>query len=390
MDLDEVAAAILLDETPRPRRRRADRTTDLRRHGSPLAMLMAAPRSDEARRRFAIPAVRAELRARAARFAAIGGRLLPAADPAYPARLLDLGWGPPWLYVRGSGELPLRTAAIVGTRKATPSAREIAFGLARGCVRAGVCVVSGLARGIDSAAHRGALAAGGPTVAVLGTGVDRCYPAANRALFAEILAGGLIMSEYPPGSPPLRQHFPARNRLLAALAPVVVVVQAPARSGALITATLAAEAGCDVLAVPGDPLLPENAGSNQLLAEGARVALGVDDVLSAVCGHEVLHNTPGDSGTDEDVNAQPLARPDRALLGELDLVPRCVEALARAAGAPMADVLAGLLRLELAGLVEHLPGGVVRLTPRAARDARRDAASPVEPAGGDGPAADQA
>jgi DNA processing protein len=274
--------------------------------------------------------------------------------------------------VRGAGEFADPAAAIVGTRQATPSAREFAVHLARGAARAGVGVVSGLARGIDAAAHRGALEAGGSTIAVLGTGVDRCYPAAHRALYAEILTAGLVVSEYPPGSPPRREHFPARNRVLAALARAVVVVQAPVKSGALVTAAFAADQGSEVLAVPGDPHLPENAGSNQLLAAGARVVLGVEDVLSAVKGYEVPADpTAGDAAGERDPLLTLIGKEDRVLLGELDLVPRSVDLLARATGTAMSEVLAALLRLELAGLVEQLPGGAARLTPRAARSSVR-------------------
>jgi DNA processing protein len=240
--------------------------------------------------------------------------------------------------------------------------------------RAGVAVISGLARGIDAAAHRGALDASGITLAILGTGVDRCYPAAHRSLFAEILEHGLVVSELPPGTPPLPYHFPARNRILAGLCQAVVVVQAPARSGALVTAAHAAESGSEVLAVPGDPLLPENEGSNQLLAAGARVTLGVEDVLSAVHGHEVI--LPGAatgfrSGSGSSSPSSPALAPnDCALLAALDFTPRQVDEVVRATGLEVEGVLSGLLRLELAGMVESVAGGRVRWTPRAARSRR--------------------
>lgn len=396
MDQDDVAAAILFDESTGPRPWRRSVRERLLRHGTPLAALLAAPSTDPARVRWDDRAARDDVRGRARRLAALAGRLLVATDPGYPERLGAFDWAPPWLYVRGTGDFASPAVAIVGTRRATPSAREFAAHLARGAARAGVCVVSGLARGIDAAAHRGALEGGGATIAVLGTGVDRCYPAAHRALFAEILAAGLVVSEYPPGAPPRREHFPARNRVLAGLAEAVVVVQAPVRSGALVTSAFAADQGAEVLAVPGDPLLPENAGSNQLLAAGARLALGVEDVLSAVHGYEVpLERTPGEgAGTsagegdgDRDGRGAAIGAEERALdageqalLAELDLVPRAVDLVARAVGAAVSEVLAGLIRLELAGLVEQLPGGVVRLTPRAARwTGRRARAAPGNP-----------
>lgn len=382
MDQDELAAAILLDEGPGPRPWRRNMRERILRHVTPLAALLAAPLMDPARARWDDRATRDNLRARARLLKTLGGRLLLATDPRYPSRLLAFDWGPPWLYARGYGECAGPAAAIVGTRQATPSAREFAAHLARGAARAGVCVVSGLARGIDAAAHRGALDGGGPTIAVLGTGVDRCYPAAHRALFAEILATGLVVSEYPPGSPPKREHFPARNRVLAALAQAVVVVQAPVKSGALITAAFAADQGSEVLAVPGDPLLPENAGSNELLAAGARVALGIEDLLSAVHGYEVPADREGgggDAAGGGELFLATVGGADRALLAELDLAPRAVDLVARATGTAMSEVLAGLIRLELAGLVEQLPGGAVRLTPRAARCSGRRAPPREDP-----------
>jgi len=391
VDRDEVAAAIVLYETPRQPGVPALRARILK-HGSSLSALAAARSDDAARRRWDDGGVRAEAQARAARLIAGGGRFLLLGDPKFPARLAGLEWGPPWLFVRGEApSIPELAAAIVGTRRATPSACEIAHDLAAGVARTGVAVVSGLARGIDAAAHRGALHAAADrgelgaldtpavTLAVLGTGVDQCYPAAHRGLFAEILAHGLVISELPPGTPPLPYHFPMRNRILAGLCQAVVVVQAPERSGALVTAAHAAESGSEVLAVPGDPLIPENAGSNRLLAAGARVALGVEDVLSAVHGHEVV--VPGaappfgSSGTalGSSATAATLAIPealaprDRALLAALDFTPRDVDELVRTTGFEVEDVLSGLLRLELAGWVESVAGGRVRWTPQAAR-----------------------
>ncbi len=372
MDPDQLAAAICLDETPGGRLGPRERKECLEHHLGPLGILLTSPKLSAQRARWQDRRARSAWRARAEAFAARGGRFLPATDPAYPLRLTPFEWAPAWLYALGTSALPDRTVAIVGTRRATPSARELAAGLARGCATAGVCVISGLARGIDAAAHHGALERDGVTVAVLGTGVDRCYPAVNRHLYAAIAERGLLLSPFPPGAPPRREHFPQRNALLAALARAVVVIQAPARSGALLTAHHAAEIGCDVLAVPGDPILPENAGSNRLLAAGARVALGIEDVLSAVAGYEVPTSgvtTVAGGGLDPPL-VPPIAAVDRRLLAELDLVPRAPDQLAVALDTPVTEVLAGLLRLELAGLVERLPGSAVRLTPRAARSAR--------------------
>jgi DNA processing protein len=262
---------------------------------------------------------------------------------------------------------------MVGTRRATPSACAFAEKLAAGTARAGITVVSGLALGIDSAAHRGALQAGGPTLAVLGTGVDRCYPAANRRLLAELLESGLAVSELPPGAPPLRYHFPKRNLLLAGLCRAVVVVQAPLKSGALITAAHAGDTGAELLTVPGDPILPENAGSNWLLTLGIRPALAVEDVVSTVLGHEVRVPEPVPSGAAATPGTVPggggSAGPSGPLalrlLAALDFVPRPVDQVAAAVDQPIAAVLSELTALELQGFVEPLPGGRVRLTPGA-------------------------
>jgi DNA processing protein len=314
--------------------------------------------------------VRATALRRARRLVDRGGRLVLKGDAAFPANLAAYSWSPPWLWVRGAGAFPERAAAMVGTRRATPSARAFTEALAAGTAAAGVAVVSGLALGIDAAAHRGALAAGGPTVAVLGTGVDLCYPPAHRSLLTAILADGLAVSAFPPGALPLRHHFPMRNRIMAGLCQAVVVVQAPVKSGALITADHAAECGTEVLAVPGDPLLPENAGSNRLIADGARPALGVEDVLSLVLGHEVPPAKPTKVAAAGATATAPVPRvtaSHRALLSRLDFVPRDVDRVASEVGRPIGDVLADLLTLELQGFVEPRPGGQARLTPRGVK-----------------------
>jgi DNA processing protein len=377
LDLEQAAAAIVLFETPRPKGAAGPgRAPSLREliatYRDPLTTIRAAPEARAARARWEERAIRQEAWGRARRLDALGGQLLLASDRAFPGRLAALEWGPPWLFTRGAGRLPEGAVAIVGTRRATPSASEFTRMLARAVARAGVCIASGLARGIDAAAHRGALAGGGETVAVLGTGVDLCYPAANRRLYGEVLQQGLAVSELPPGTPPLKHHFPARNRILAGLARAVVVAQAPEKSGALITAEFATRAGGDVLAVPGDPLLEENGGSNRLIADGARVTLGVEDVLSAFLGYEVPAPRTVSSRETIEANGVPHAKEDLVLLDEIDFVPRDVDRLAAAAGHTVADTLAALLRLELAGLVERLQGGRVRLTPAGAR-ARRAA-----------------
>ena len=199
---------------------------------------------------------------------------------AYPLLLGQISDPPACLWTRGDRVILSGTiVAVIGARQATPegltAAREIAFDLAR----AGVIVASGLARGIDSAAHRGALDGGGKTIAVLGTGIDRVYPAENDLLQEEIASHGLLVTEFPPGSPPEDWHFPRRNRIISGLARAVVVVEARDKSGSLITARLAADQGRDVMAVPGTIVGGRNRGANALLRDGAKLVESAVDIL---------------------------------------------------------------------------------------------------------------
>jgi DNA processing protein len=207
-------------------------------------------------------------------------RLMPD-DAEFPARLRELPRAPTQLWVRGTLAVADPPAvAIVGSRNATPYGRRVAMAIAERCAGAGVCVVSGLARGIDGAAHEAALAAGGRTVAVLGTGIDQYYPRSHRALQERIARDGLVLSELGPGDPGHRGSFPVRNRLIAALADVTVVVEAGEESGSLITADVAIELGRTVACVPNAIDLPNARGSNALLKRHAEPVLSPDDVLA--------------------------------------------------------------------------------------------------------------
>jgi DNA processing protein len=399
LDHEEVAAAIVLQETPaddspeigprerqRPGPPRRQGHEERPRAATPLATMAAASPTDPARKRWERRPVRAQALASARRFARVGGRLVLRASDEFPARVRAFPWCPPWLWVRGGGRFPALAVAMVGTRRATPSACAFAERLAAGAARAGITVVSGLALGIDSAAHRGALSAGGSTLAVLGTGVDRCYPAANRPLLAKLLESGLAVSELPPGALPLRHHFPKRNLLLAGLCQAVVVVQAPAASGALITAAHAGDTGAELLTVPGDPVLPENAGSNWLLTLGIRPALGVEDVVSAVLGHEVRVaervGGAGEAGGPAGGGSEALSPLATQLLAALDFVPRGVDQVVAEMARPIAEVLAEITVLELRGWIETLAGGRARLTPQAAEVAARARGPARSPAPG--------
>ena len=275
----------------------------------------------------------------------LGARVLGPGDAGYPEGLLHLPDPPVPLFVRGQlPEVP-KAVAIVGTRRASPWAIAFARDLARTLAGAGVWVVSGLARGIDAAAHQGALEAGGPTLAVLGSALDRIYPPEHRRL-AEAMS---LASEFPFGTGPRPEHFPRRNRLIAALSRALVVVEAPERSGALITARHALELGREVLAVPGRPTDPKSRGTNRLIQDGAFPLLGPEELLAYL----------GLEGKPEEKPAPPprLAALYRALSELGEGLP---DDLAQRTGRSPAEVLAGLTELELLGLAEALPGGRYR------------------------------
>lgn len=273
----------------------------------------------------------------------------------YPARLLHSADAPAVLHVLGDdGALPITSApavAIVGARRATPYGLETARALGRGLAAAGIPVVSGLALGIDSAAHTGALEVGGPTIAVLAGGADRPYPRSKAMLHRRISATGgcCVVSEMPPGFVPFKWGFPARNRIIAGLADATVVVEAAERSGSLITAELAQDLGRLVAAVPGAVTNPMAAGTNALLRDGAELVRGAQDLLDALLGVGVR---VAPSGPD------PAALPPalRSLLDRLGARPATSNALLEA-HEEVDRVMAGLAELELLGYARRVPGG---------------------------------
>ena len=274
-------------------------------------------------------------------------RFLRRGDSAYPPLLGQLHDPPQQLYLRGDAatELLARPAvAIVGARSCSAYGSEVARMLGRELAAAGVVVVSGLARGIDGDAHRGALQAEGDTVAVLGCGVDRDYPRSHAGLARQVAATGLIVSEYPPGVEPAPWRFPARNRIIAGLCLATVVVEARERSGALITADFALELGREVFAVPGEITAARSAGTNNLLRQGAAPLLGVDDVLDAL-GLERATARP-----------VPVSPAEEDLLRVLADAPSSADELARVCGLASGDIAARLVELELAGLVSQADG----------------------------------
>jgi DNA processing protein len=273
-------------------------------------------------------------------------------DDDYPRSLRDDRAAPP--IVSWTGALPNGPAvAVVGSRKPSPDGLEVARALGRGLAAAGVTVVSGMALGVDSAAHEGALQAGGPTVAVLAGGADVAYPRSKRALHGRIRQHGAVLSEAPPGFVPRRWCFPARNRIIAALASATIVVQAAARSGSLITAELAMDLGRDVGAVPGSPLDWRSAGANALLRDGATVVRDAVDALDLALG--VGHGL----GTDADARTAGLDPALRTLLGKLREGKTTIDALALTPAEADAALL-GLTELEILGLVARGPGGTYR------------------------------
>jgi DNA processing protein len=277
--------------------------------------------------------------------ARLGVRALPIASPAYPERLRTLVDAPPLVVVRGNPALfAVRAVAIVGARAATVYGREIARELAAAAGRAGLLVVSGLARGIDACAHEAALEAGGASLAWLPCGIDRLYPPDHKRLSRALVAGGALASEFPLGTPPRAAHFPLRNRLISALADAVVVVEAREHSGSLVTARHAGTQGRDVLAVPGSIRSPTSIGPHRLLRDGAGLVTSAADLLEAL-GLPAPRAAMTPARTPGPERDPLLRRIARALRAE----PLSRDALAAQIGLGADAIAAALAQLELAG-----------------------------------------
>ncbi len=277
-----------------------------------------------------------------------GDRLLVLTDPDYPPQLREIADPPLILWIRGdSGILSQPAIAVVGSRDAVPASVAVARRLGGELAGAGLVVVSGLARGVDAAAHAGALAATGRTVAVMGSGLDVVYPAQHKPLAEQVSQTGAVVSELPPWAVPARGHFPLRNRIISGLSRAVLVVEASERSGSLITAHLASEQGRDVLAVPGGVLSGRHRGSNALIKDGARLVETVNDVLAEIGW---MSASPGIGAA----RALPIsALETKMATGEC----YTVEHLADRAGLTAAETLVELSYLELAGRVVRMTGG---------------------------------
>ena len=302
------------------------------------------------------------------RLTRLGVRVVPLPDPAYPEALRALDDAPLVLVVRGDpAQLSRPAVAIVGARAATRAARSFARRLAYDLARAGLTIVSGLARGIDAEAHRGALEAGGSTIGVLACGIDRIYPPEHRGLAEEILRAGAIVSELPLGALPRPLHFPLRNRIISGLSRAVVVVEARRRSGSLITVRHALAQGREVFVVPGAVEGPFAAGTNQLLREGARAIQSARDLLDDL-GIEVgsIPDAPCQSGrTGRAAAAQRIAGPAMPLAERIaELLadgPRTADDLLLEAGLDAGGLATALLELELAGRVAEERDGRLHL-----------------------------
>lgn len=290
--------------------------------------------------------------------------LLPWPDGRYPQALRHIQDAPLVLYARGDLALLERDQiGIVGSRKASPAGLEHARNFAAGLSQCGLLVTSGLALGIDGAAHAGALDAGYPTIAVIGCGLDRIYPRQHQSLARRIESCGVLLSEYPPGTPARPSHFPQRNRIISGLSRGVLVVEAGLRSGSLITARLALEQGREVFAVPGSIRNPMARGCHQLIREGARLVESPEDILEELEGWW-SQATPAASGQEEESSG-----PDLSGLGPREIAvfqalgydPVSTDALALATNLPADQLMQALLQLELQGLAASAPGGYLRL-----------------------------
>ena len=357
--LEESALAIALAERPPPR----ERARCFERDGLDAAVSTFRQRFGE------LPAGRLET-ARLWRDAATaaGHRLLILGQPGFPPRLAEIAVPPIALEVAGDSDLAAPGVAVVGSRRATPYGIAVAERLAAGLAEAGLVVVSGLARGVDAAAHRAALEAGGRTVAVLGSAHDSLYPPEHRELARACCASGAVLTEFPPGTRPLPHHFPRRNRIIAGLTLGTLVVEAAERSGSLATARHAVDSGREVFAVPGPIGSETSAGCHALIRLGATLVTGVADIL------EELGLPPGFTGRGTDSrdagNREPEgASPRRGLGAEaarlLDALRKRpsgldLDTLLGATGLPVPVALAAVSELERRGLVRRFPGGFLK------------------------------
>ena len=339
----------------------------LNRYGSAAAALDALPAlaREGGRRRGIAICSKADAEAEIEALSAVGASLVAFCEDDYPAALAAVEDGPPLLSLRGHRHLVRRPAvAVVGARNASANGRRLAQSMAAALAKAELLVASGMARGIDTAAHKGALDGG--TAAVLAGGIDVVYPSENQALYDALVSQALVLSEMPPGTKPQARHFPRRNRIISGMALGVVVVEAAPRSGSLITTRLAAEQGREVFAVPGSPLDPRSEGCNALIRDGATLVRSAADVLEAL--GPLLQRPVAEPDKPAYRDQPPVEQPvgdlaeAREVLAEL-LGPSAVsvDELVRECQFSAPVVATVLLELELAGRLERQPGGRVAL-----------------------------
>jgi DNA processing protein len=285
-------------------------------------------------------------------------RIIESDSDDFPELLRQIPGPPTLLYIVGNAEaLHMPALSIVGSRNPSRGGKENAYEFAKHLGRSGFCIVSGLAQGIDTAAHEGALAAGAMTVAFLGHGIDRVYPSVNRDLAHRISQNGTLVSEYPLGSPPRREHFPQRNRLISGLSLGTLVVEAARRSGSLITARLAGEQGREVFAIPGSIHNPLSRGCHQLIKQGAKLVENADDIVSelgSLAGHLMQNDTNQEKEESENIEHD---ADYEILLNSLSYDPTSADELAENSGLTIDQVSSMLLILELEEKIEALTGG---------------------------------
>ncbi len=280
-----------------------------------------------------------------------GGRIVDFLSEEYPKILLEIPDFPPFLYVRGELRSAECSIAVVGSRRASFSGQSITERLSHDLARRGITVVSGMARGIDSAAHRGALKGGGRTIAVLGSGVDILYPPESRKLREEVAAQGAVISEFPLGTAPLAENFPRRNRIISGLSRGVLVVEAVEKSGSLITARYALEQGREVFAVPGNISYPGSRGPNRLIKEGAALVEDVEDIIVNLPHHAAPRETESSVAPSFALSPQ-----EASIYTLVANAPLQMDEITVKCGLTAGEVSAMLLRLELKGAVTRLPG----------------------------------
>ncbi len=271
-------------------------------------------------------------------------------DEAYPAKLHEIEYPPPVLYIRGQlKDVDQWAVAVVGTRRVTKYGRQVTAELVTHLVQSGVTVVSGMARGVDAVAHQTALNAGGRTIAVLGCGVDRIYPPEHRRMAEAIIQQGALISDYAPGTPPEGQNFPPRNRIISGLSLAVVIVEAGKSSGALITANFAVEHGRDVFAVPGHITAPQSKGPNWLIQQGARPLLAPQDILEFLDLTRIAEHREARA-------TLPVNEAEAQLLQTLGREPIHIDEISVQTKTPVAEVSATLTMMELKGMVRQVGG----------------------------------